>query len=95
MALKMTGSGILSIVVPLYRSEENLPRLFQELERISHVCTSPLEVVFVVDGSPDRCAEIVRGKLPEFPVSAQLIELSRNFGAFAAISAGLLHACGD
>jgi len=91
----MADAGMLSIVVPLYRSEENLPRLFQELERISHLCPAPLEIVFVVDGSPDRCAEIVRGKLPDFPVSAQLIELSRNFGAFAAISAGMLHARGD
>ena len=93
--MKMADSGILSIVVPLYRSEENLPRLFQELERISRLCPAPLEIVFVVDGSPDRCAEIVRGKLSEFPVAAQLLELSRNFGAFAAISAGLQHARGE
>jgi len=95
MALTMADSRMLSIVVPLYRSEENLPRLFQELERVSQLCPSRLEVVFVVDGSPDRCAQIVRGRLPEFPVSAQLLELSRNFGAFAAISAGLQHARGD
>jgi glycosyltransferase involved in cell wall biosynthesis len=95
VALKMADAGMLSIVIPLYRSEENLPRLFQELERISHLCPARLEIVFVVDGSPDRCAEVVRGKLPEFPVNAQLLELSRNFGAFAAISAGLLHARGD
>src|SRR5215472_16558988 len=95
MALTMADSRMLSIVVPLYRSEENLPRLFQELERVSQLCPSRLEVGFVVDGSPDRCAQIVRGRLPEFPVSAQLLELSRNFGAFAAISAGLQHARGD
>ena len=86
---------MLSIVVPLYKSELNLPHLFSELERISSLCPIPLEVVFVNDGSPDRCAEIVAERIQSFPVSAQLIRLSRNFGSFSAISAGLKHAKGD
>jgi polyisoprenyl-phosphate glycosyltransferase len=91
----MTGNDMLSIVIPLYRSEENLPRLLQELERIVGLFKSTLEVVFVVDGSPDQCAAILRRRLPGFPARTQLLELSRNFGAFAAISAGLTSARGD
>ena len=52
------------------------------------------EVVFVVDGSPDRCLQILREKLPLLPLRTRLISLSRNFGSFAAIAAGLESARG-
>jgi glycosyltransferase involved in cell wall biosynthesis len=51
-------------------------------------------VVFVVDGSPDRCLEILRETLPSLPLRTQLLSLSRNFGSFAAIAAGLERARG-
>ena len=53
------------------------------------------EVVFVVDGSPDRCLQILRERLPALPLRTQLLSLSRNFGSFAAIAAGLESAHGD
>ena len=51
--------------------------------------------MFVVDGSPDRSLQILRERLAAWPHRAQLIELSRNFGSFAAIAAGLRHGTGD
>jgi polyisoprenyl-phosphate glycosyltransferase len=86
---------MLSIIVPLYKSEENLPRLFTELSRIASQSPVPIEVVFVDDGSPDQSGVITASTLKQFPFAAQLLRLSRNFGAFAAISAGLQHACGE
>lgn len=65
------------------------------MERIAGMAPVDLELVFVDDGSPDRCAAIVQEKLAGLPMRAQLIRLSRNFGSFAAISAGLTHASGD
>jgi len=53
------------------------------------------EVVFVIDGSPDRCDEILRQRLPQASFDSQLIGLSRNFGSFSAIMAGLHAAAGD
>lgn len=85
---------MLSLVIPVYRNEENLPRLFRELENLA-ARLEDLEVVFVVDGSPDRCLEILREHLPRWHVRTQLIELSRNFGSFPAIVAGLSRARGD
>jgi glycosyltransferase involved in cell wall biosynthesis len=79
----------------LYRSEADLPLLLPELERIAAQSPVDVELVFVDDGSPDRGAAIVDAKLAELPMRAQLIRLSRNFGSFAAISAGLAHATGD
>lgn len=86
---------MLSLIIPVYRNEENLPRLFDELERLDARMAGSLEVVFVVDGSPDRSAAILRDKLAGWSLRTRLIELSRNFGSFAAIGAGLSQAAGD
>jgi glycosyltransferase involved in cell wall biosynthesis len=86
---------MLSLVIPVYRNEANLPRLFEELERLAPRLQQPLEVVFVVDGSPDQSIDRLRRHLPGWPIPAQLVELSRNFGSFAAIAAGLRVARGE
>jgi glycosyltransferase involved in cell wall biosynthesis len=86
---------MLSLVIPVYRNEENLPRLLQELERLASRLPDILEVVFVVDGSPDASLQMLQAKLPSWPVRTQLVELSRNFGSFAAIAAGLRRGRGE
>ena len=86
---------MLSLVIPVYKNEENLPRLFAELDAFAAKLPDDLEVVFVVDGSPDRSLQILRQRLAAWPHRSQLIELSRNFGSFAAIAAGLRHGAGD
>ncbi len=87
---------MVSLVIPLYKSEEGLSRLLTELLKLQRqLLPEPFEVVFVVDGSPDRCYQILAERLPGLPLRSQLITLSRNFGSFAAISAGLRWAGGD
>jgi glycosyltransferase involved in cell wall biosynthesis len=95
MNLVSPTSQMLSLVIPVYKNEENLPRLFAELEAFAGRFTAPLEVVFVVDGSPDGSLRILQERLPAWRVSTQLVELSRNFGSFAAIAAGLQHGLGE
>jgi len=82
-----------SLVIPVYRNEANLDRLLAELVKLAGFLPE-LEVVFVVDGSPDRCLQILRERLPALPLRTQLLSLSRNFGSFAAIAAGLERARG-
>jgi glycosyltransferase involved in cell wall biosynthesis len=86
---------MLSLVIPVYNNEDNLPRLFAELEYFGARFTDDLEVVFVVDGATDASLERLQERLPEWPVASQLVELSRNFGSFAAITAGLQQARGE
>lgn len=86
---------MLSLVIPVYENEENLPRLFRELERLADRFAGDIEIVFVVDGSPDGSLRILEGHLPAWRVRTQLVELSRNFGSFAAIAAGLERARGE
>ena len=84
-----------SLVIPVYKNEANLDRLLAELVKLAGRVSGEFEVVFVVDGSPDRCLEILRENLPTLPLRTQLLSLSRNFGSFAAIAAGLERARGN
>jgi glycosyltransferase involved in cell wall biosynthesis len=85
-----------SVVVPVYRNEATLPPLVERLEELAGELDAPLEVVFVVDGSPDGSLVLLRRLLAEQGAfSSQLIALSRNFGSFSAIRAGLAAAEGE
>jgi glycosyltransferase involved in cell wall biosynthesis len=84
-----------SLVIPVYRNEENVPALLAALDDLSGKLDHRLEVVFVVDGSPDRSYAKLAEELKARPFKSQLCLLSRNFGSFAAIAAGLREATGD
>ncbi len=85
-----------SLVVPVYRNRESLPELVRELEGLQEALRpQALEVLFVVDGSPDESHAWLRANLPASSLDARLILLARNFGSFAAISAGLQEANGE
>ena len=86
---------MISLVIPVYRNAANVPSLLAALERIDRELEGDLELVFVVDGSPDESARLLRNALPALGVRAQLLELSRNFGSFSAIRAGLEAGRGD
>lgn len=85
---------MLSLIVPVYRNAANLPSLLTALERINLVLNGRMEVVFVVDGSPDDSYAILTAKLSDASFKVQLIALSRNYGSFAAIQVGLTEARG-
>ena len=86
---------MLTLVIPVYRNEGSLPDLLAAIERLSEQLADGLETVFVVDGSPDRCYEILRDELGRRSLRSKLILLSRNFGSFAAIRTGLIHGDGE
>jgi polyisoprenyl-phosphate glycosyltransferase len=77
-----------SLIIPVYRNEENIPDLLEALGELNRSLES-FEVVFVVDGSPDRSADLLATLLPKVSFHWQVVELSRNFGSFAAIRQGL------
>lgn len=85
---------LISIIIPVYNEAPNIPVLHQEI--VKHVSGTPydFEFVFVDDGSRDGSAEAVQ-KLAKWKRRIRLIELSRNFGKEAAVSAGLHAAKGD
>lgn len=83
-----------SLVIPVYKNEGCIPELVQSLRHMGRDLGGKLEVVFVVDGSPDQSFARLRDALPDSEFSAKVLLLSRNFGSFAAIRAGLSAASG-
>ena len=84
-----------SIVVPVYKNEGSIDQLLHRINEISAAVSGMVEAVFVVDGSPDKSLDTLRSQLPMAGFDAKVLLLSRNFGAFSAIRAGLREARGD
>lgn len=86
---------MLSLIIPVYRNEGSLPDLLLAVDELNSTFDGALEVVFVIDGSPDKCYEILMRELPSQKIKSQLILLSKNFGSFMAIRTGLQYATGE
>lgn len=84
-----------SLVIPVYKNEENIPYLLVALEKILKEKLKNTEVVFVVDGSPDNSYRELKKCLPRQKFKSQLICHSRNFGSFPAIRTGLVASRGE
>jgi len=78
-----------SLVIPVYLNEENIPDLLDAINLLEKKLNGTLEIVFVVDGSPDRSYVLLAEALSSYPIASQLLSLSRNFGSFAAIRVGI------
>jgi glycosyltransferase involved in cell wall biosynthesis len=84
----------LSVVIPVYNEEDNLPRLWPELRGVLEQMAVSFEVIFVDDGSRDRSAEIIRA-MREADGRVRLVRLKANAGETAATDAGFKAARGQ
>ncbi|NPA93060.1 MAG: glycosyltransferase family 2 protein [Chloroflexi bacterium] len=85
----------LSIVIPVYNEEENLPLLHRALHAGLANCRYAWEAVLVDDGSRDNSPAVLEQLAREDPDHIRVVFLRRNFGQTAAIAAGIDHAQGD
>jgi glycosyltransferase involved in cell wall biosynthesis len=83
----------LSVVVPLYREEENVDHAVAELLEVLDGMPESAEVILVDDGSPDATGAMAMAWHERDP-RVRVIQFRRNFGQTAAISAGFRHARG-
>lgn len=85
----------ISIIVPVYFNEMNLYALWEalQIDVLSHL-EHDYEVIMVDDGSGDDSYEVMCDLARQNP-SIRTLKLSRNFGAHAAILAGLGASKGD
>jgi len=93
--MSTASRGKVSIVVPVYNEEANIPELVPRLFAVLDTLDRPSEVICVDDGSRDRSLEVLRGLLDRYPDRLRVVELSRNFGQHPAILAGFAIAGGD
>jgi len=85
----------ISIVVPCYNEEENIENFYQEISKVLNQNTGYLfEVICIEDGSNDNTLQILKEVVTR-DSRFKVIELSRNFGKEAAITAGIDHSSGD
>lgn len=84
-----------SLIIPVYGNSENLPDLMVALRNLAKQLEGSFEVIFVVDGSPDNCWNLLRQSLPNESFASQLLLHSRNFGSFSAIRTGFEAARGQ
>lgn len=88
---------LLSVIVPCYNEEENVPYFYDELmknDEFFKAKSLEVEVIYVDDGSSDGTVPEVR-KLHEKDSRVKLVSFSRNFGKEAAIYAGFKKSKGD
>ena len=77
----------LSVVIPVFNEEENLPLLWPELRSVLDGLALTYEVIFVDDGSLDGSAEIARAFRDADP-RVRLVRFKANVGETAATDAG-------
>lgn len=77
-----------SLVIPVYRNEENIDDLLEAIEGL-HRAVGGLEAIFVVDGSPDRSGELLLAAKEHVGFPMMVVFHSRNFGSFTAIRTGM------
>lgn len=84
----------ISLVVPAYNEEESIQTFIDTIDKELASLRDQLEIVFVNDGSRDRTREVIEDVITRDP-RVTLVNLARNFGKEAAMTAGLFHARGD
>lgn len=85
----------LSIIVPVYNEEENIPLLYEAIVNVTKTMGKRWEVLFVNDGSQDHSLVRLKKFATQDPQHVRVISLRRNFGQTAAISAGIDHSQGE
>jgi dolichol-phosphate mannosyltransferase len=82
---------LLSVIVPAYNEEPNIPRLVESVEAalrgVDH------ELIIVDDGSTDKTAEVASRYAEKYPV--KVVRHDKNRGKMAAVATGIAHAAGQ
>src|SRR5262249_57662706 len=84
---------MISVVIPIYNEEEVIIAFHQALEAALEDIGEHAEVIYVNDGSTDASLSLLLS-LQEQDRRVVIVELSRNFGHQAALTAGVQTAPG-
>lgn len=84
----------LSIVVPVYREEKNVPEFLRHMVPVLEGLSSGYEIIFCLDPSPDRTEQVILDERERNP-HVKLLTFSRRVGQPMATLAGLQYSRGD
>jgi glycosyltransferase involved in cell wall biosynthesis len=85
----------LSLIIPVYNEQENLPFLFEAIYKVMTPLLQSWEAILVDDGSQDNSLSVLQEYAKKDPSHIRVISFRRNFGQTAAIAAGLDYAQGE
>jgi glycosyltransferase involved in cell wall biosynthesis len=85
---------LISIVVPVYREEKNIPEFLIRVVSILEKMTQDFEIIFSMDPSPDRTEAIILEERSK-DERIKLLKFSRRFGQPMATLAGLQYSTGE
>ena len=83
-----------SIVIPVFNEEENVPILYERLKEVLDSLPYEYEIIFVNDGSTDGTGKVLE-EIAKKDKKVKVVEFARNFGQTPAMVAGMDYATGD
>lgn len=90
------ANPLISIVSPVYNEVEGIGWFHDSLSKVlTKLLAYRFEIIYVNDGSTDNSYAALQELKPSKNASIKLVDLSRNFGKEAALSAGVQEAKGD
>ncbi|HUL52781.1 MAG TPA: glycosyltransferase [Opitutaceae bacterium] len=84
-----------SVVIPVYNEEPNLPTLFSRLYPVLDGLGRRYEVIFTNDGSADRSLELLRAQHAARPDVTRVIDFNANYGQHMAVMAAFERVRGE
>ena len=85
----------LSVVIPVFNEEANLPTLFARLYPVLDALQRGYEIIFTNDGSADRYFELLRAQHAARPDVTRVIDFNANYGQHMAIMAAFENIRGE
>ncbi|MDB6166354.1 MAG: hypothetical protein JWQ83_1494 [Lacunisphaera sp.] len=85
---------MLSIVVPVYREEKNIPEFLRQAREVLRPVTESYEIIFSLDPSPDRTEDVILAARTS-DERIKLLKFSRRFGQPMATLAAMEYSRGD
>jgi glycosyltransferase involved in cell wall biosynthesis len=92
--MSSTNKPYLSVLIPVYNEEENIPDLGEEVSSALAKLGKSYEVLLVDDGSTDSSYSEIEKLVKKYP-GFKGVRLGRNVGQTAALSAAIKHANGE
>lgn len=89
------NSPQLSVVIPVYNEELNLPTLFARLYPVLDALGRRYEIIFTNDGSQDRSIELLKAQHAARPDVTRVVDFNANYGQHMAIIAAFERVRGD
>ncbi len=86
---------LLSVVIPVFNEEANLPTLFARLYPVLDALQRRYEIIFTNDGSADRSFELLRAQHAARPDVTRVIDFNANYGQHMAIMAAFENLRGE